>query len=58
MQSFSLGKSYLRNLFGIFERVNEIVKCTEMAGIKYLGIQKAFDQTPNQKTFCIHFSLM
>lgn len=58
MHSFCLDKSWLSNLVGIFERVNKIMKCREVVGIKYLDIQKAFDQAPNQKTFRIHFSLM
>lgn len=58
MCSFSLYKSCLSNLFEIFERANKIVKGVEVAGIKYLDIQNAFDQALNQKTFRIHFSLM
>lgn len=58
MCSFCLDKSWLSNLFGIFERVNKIVKCREIVSIKYLDIQKTFDQAPNQKTFRIHFRLM
>lgn len=58
MCSFSLGQSCLSNLFAFFERTNKIVKGIEVMGIKYLDIQKAFDQAPNQKTFRIHFSHM
>lgn len=47
--SFSLDKSCLSNVFGIFERANEIVKFREVVGIKYLDIQKAFDQEPTQR---------
>lgn len=49
MCSFSLDKSCLSNLFGNVERVNKIVKCREIVGIKYLDIQKAFDQAPTQR---------
>lgn len=58
LYSFSLDKSYLSNLVGIFERVNKIVKCWEVVGMKYLDIQKAFDESLNQKTIRIHFNLM
>lgn len=47
--NFSLDKSCLSNVFGIFERANEIVKFREVVGIKYLDIQKAFDQEPTQR---------
>lgn len=47
MYGFSLDKSCLSNLFGIFERANKIVKGIEVMDIKYLDIQKAFDQVPN-----------
>lgn len=49
MCSFSLDKSCLSNVFGIFERVNEIVKLREVVGIKYLDIQKGFAQEPTQR---------
>lgn len=58
MCTFRLDKSCFYNLFGNFERVNKIVKCRDVVGIKYLDIQKAFDQTPNQQMLRIHFSFL
>lgn len=58
MCSLALDKSCSSHLSGFFERVNKILKCGDGDAIKYLGIQKAFDQVLSRRhlgniaTFC------